>query len=189
MKQVDRDLLNTDLHYRYRFLAEFIEFGDEEIDALHQAAPRLVPLLPALVDAVYEKMFEFDITKQQFLPRHHDYDGPLAQDLDHLTLADGQIGVRKEALIEYFTELLTAEYDEMTADYLDAVGKMHTTKGGGASIHTPLMLINIMLGYIVDALLQAVHGLDIDLDAKIRTLRAISKMLWIQQSFISRQYV
>ena len=189
MKTVDENLLDSDLLYRYDFLADFIEFSPDDIATIHGVSPHLVAGLPAIVDRVYVKMLEFDITRAALVPRHHEYKGDLAPDVEHMTAEDAQILFRKERLIEYFTHLFTAEFDETTASYMDAVGKMHTTKGGSASIHTPLVLINIMLGYIQDLVTEAVLGLDIDAEAKERVVRAINKMLWIQQSFISLQYV
>ncbi len=189
MKAVDQARLDSDSHYRYDFLAGFIGFGEEEIQTLHEIAPHMVKVLPKLVDRVYEKMFDYDITKRQFVPRHAGYEGPHATDLEQLSLEDGQVQFRKRRLIDYFTTLLTAEFDETTADYLDAVGKMHTTKGGSASLHTPLMLVNIMLGYIQDLFAQdLLNQEDLDPVRRWQALRALQKLFWIQQSFVSQHY-
>jgi hypothetical protein len=43
MKQVNEARLETDLNYRFHYLAEFIGFGAEDVAAIHAAAPVLAP--------------------------------------------------------------------------------------------------------------------------------------------------
>ena len=59
----DEQRIKTDLLYRFQYLSEFSGFGKEDIDAIHAAAPAVAPLVPAIVDAVYVKLFSFDTTK------------------------------------------------------------------------------------------------------------------------------
>ena len=77
MKNIDEARLENDLEYRFAYLAEFIQFDAEDIAAIHAAAGLLAPLVPALVDAVYEKLFTYDATMRHFVPRQHGYNGPL----------------------------------------------------------------------------------------------------------------
>ena len=77
MQTIDEARLETDLAYRFGYLAEFMGFGAEDIDAIHAAAPALAPLVPALVDAVYDKLHGYDATWRHFVPRQHGYEGPV----------------------------------------------------------------------------------------------------------------
>ena len=46
MKRIDESRLQTDLGYRFEYLAEFMGFGAEDITAIHGAAPAIAPLVP-----------------------------------------------------------------------------------------------------------------------------------------------
>ena len=70
MKHIDEPRLENDLGYRFEYLCEFIGFSAEDIDTVLGAKPLLTPQVPGLVDAVYDKLFNYDATKRQFVPRH-----------------------------------------------------------------------------------------------------------------------
>src|SRR5262249_52139255 len=59
MKVINEALLESDLGQRFQYLAEFMGFGPEDVEAIHGAAPHLAPVVPALVDAVYEKLHSY----------------------------------------------------------------------------------------------------------------------------------
>ena len=56
MHHIDEQRLESDLAYRFRYLAEFTGFGAADGSAMHAAAPMLGPVVPVLVDAVYDKL-------------------------------------------------------------------------------------------------------------------------------------
>ncbi len=91
VETIDAARLKTDLMYRFDYLCKFVEFGEEDIAAIKGSAGLLAPLVPTIVDAVYNKLFSFDITKAFFLPRNQGYEGDLAQDLEHLNLHHDQV--------------------------------------------------------------------------------------------------
>ena len=98
IEHVDRNRLYTDLQYRFNYVCKFAEFGEEDINYIKSAAPILSPLVQAVVDAVYIKLFSFDITKQTFLKRNEGFAGKLPENLEHLTVEDEQIKFRKDFL-------------------------------------------------------------------------------------------
>jgi hypothetical protein len=71
MKKIDEARLERDLPYRFEYLAEFMGFGAADIEAIHGAAPPLAPLVPALVDGVYDKLHGYSSTWRHFVPRQH----------------------------------------------------------------------------------------------------------------------
>ena len=83
---------------RIEYLKHFIGFGPDDVAALHAAKPVVAPLLPAILDAVYLKLFSFDVTRAAFLPRNTGYTGQVAQKLEELTLDHPQIAMRKDFL-------------------------------------------------------------------------------------------
>jgi len=46
-------------------------FGPEEVAAIHDAAGYLAPVVPQLVDAVYDKLSQYDATWRHFVPQQH----------------------------------------------------------------------------------------------------------------------
>jgi hypothetical protein len=188
VKRIDEGRLESDLGYRFGYLAEFMGFGPNDVAAVHGAAPALAPLVPTLVEAVYQKLHTYDATWRHFLPRQSGYDGPPPADLGELTPDHPQIRYRKEHLARYLAALVTKPYDGKMVEYLDMVGKMHTPKAGSAAIDVPLVQMNALLGFVSDALTVTILGLGLDREREAATLRAFNKLLWLQNDLINRHY-
>ncbi|CAE6467935.1 unnamed protein product, partial [Rhizoctonia solani] len=94
MQHVDAHVINTDLQARVDYLVKFIEFGPEDADALHGATPIVKPLVGAAVDAVYEKLFSFDITRVTFMTRNTGFTGKLSEKLEEINHDSEQIKFR-----------------------------------------------------------------------------------------------
>lgn len=186
MQHVDEARLEADLGYRFQYLAEFMGFGDADVAAIHAAAPQLAPLVPALVDAVYDKLHSYDATWRHFLPPQAGYEGPRAGNLDALTLQHEVIQFRKQHLARYLSTLVTKPYDAKMASYLDRVGKIHTPLAGAKEVDVPLVQMNALLGYVADALANVILGLGLERAVEVRTLRAFGKLLWLQNDLINR---
>ena len=188
LKNIDERRLETDLGYRFGYVAEFMGFGRDNIAAIHAAAPYLAPLVPTLVDAVYVKLFSYDATKRHFVPRQSGYDGAVPAGLKELTLDHEQIRFRKGHLAAYLKKLVTAPYDGKLVGYLDFVGKMHTPKAGSEQINVPLVQMNALMGFVSDALIATILGLPLECEAKAGMARAFCKLLWLQNDLVVRHY-
>jgi hypothetical protein len=188
MKRIAEDQLESDREYRFGYLAEFIGFGREDVEAIHGAAIGLAPLVPALVDAVYVKLFDYDAAKRHFVPRQSGYEGATPESIEALTLDHPLIAFRKQHLGRYLATLVTKPYDGKMVNYLDSVGKMHTPKAGSGDLNVPLVQMNALLGFVSDALTTAIFGMGLERDVEVRTLRAFQKLLWIQNDLITRHY-
>lgn len=188
--RIDEPRLESDVAYRFEFLANFMEFGEAEIATIHQSAEHLAPLVPGLVDAVYDKLFSFDATKRHFVPRQHGFDGDTPKDIEDLTLDHEQIAFRKSHLSNYLVKLVTTAYDGKMLQYLDWVGKIHTHKAGNAQVVIPLVQIMALFGFVNDALIATIEGLEgMPQEKKTATSRAFTKLLWIQSDLFVRHYV
>jgi hypothetical protein len=188
MKRIDEPRLETDLGYRFEYVAGFMGFGPDDVAAIHAAAPALAPLVPGLVDAVYEKLHSYDATWRHFLPRQHGYTGDVPATLDALGMDHEQIQFRKQHLGRYLAGLVTKPYDGKMVEYLDMVGKIHTPKAGSKELNVPLVQMNALMGFVTDALIATVLGLGLDRGTEVRTLRAFNKLLWLQNDLITRHY-
>jgi hypothetical protein len=188
VKRIDEGRLESDTMYRVGYVSEFVGFGEDDIRAIQGAAGHLGPLVPVLVDAVYEKLFSYDATKRHFVPRQSGYDGPVPESLEGLGQDHAMIQFRKQHLGRYLVALVTREYDAKMITYLDLVGKMHTPKAGSAELDVPLVQMNALLGFVSDALLNVILSLGLDRETEVRTVRAFNKLLWLQNDLITRHY-
>jgi hypothetical protein len=188
MRSIDEPRLETDLGYRFGYLAEFVGFGSDDIAAVHDAAPLLAPLVPVLVDAVYDKLHSYTSTWRHFVPRQHGYTGEAPIDLASLTMDHPQIVFRKQHLARYLTALVSRKYDGKMVEYLDMVGKMHTEKAGSKELFVPLVQMNALMGFVADAVNATIFGFGLDQETEAKTVRAFSKLLWIQNDLIVRHY-
>ena len=188
IKHIDESRLETDLAYRVGYVTEFMGFGAEDVAALHASAAVLAPIVPALVDAVYDKLFSYDCTKRHFVPQQSGYSGVVPADIEGLTLDHEMIQFRKQHLGRYLAALVPRPYDAKMLGYLDMVGKIHTPKAGSAELDVPLVQMNALMGFVADAVIATILGLNLDRATEVRTLRAFNKVLWVQNDLINRHY-
>lgn len=188
MKQINEAQLESDLSYRFGYLTEFMEFGEDDIAAIHGAAGHLAPLVSTLVDAVYDKLFSYSSTKRHFVPRQSGFDGAVPASIDTLTQDHEMIEFRKQHLGRYLTTLVTKPYDGTMVNYLDVVGQIHTPKAGSPELDVPLVQMNALMGFVSDALVATILGLGLDAETQTRTVRAFNKLLWLQNDLITRHY-
>ena len=166
MQNIDEPRLETDLGYRFAYVTEFIGLGEDDLAAVLESAEILGPLVPALVDAVYEKLYQYDATWRHFVPRQHGYEGEVPASLEELTPDHPQIAFRKQHLGRYLKRLVTGPYDPKMVLYLDMVGKMHTPATGSKELDVPLVQMNALLGFVADALTATFFSLDIACEQK-----------------------
>ena len=188
LKRIDEERLEKDNLYRVGYVSEFVGFSESDVAAIHGAASHLAPLVPVLVNAVYDKLFSYDATKRHFVLRQSGYDGPVPESIDSLTQDHEMIQFRKAHLGRYLVALVTRPYDGKMIDYLDMVGKIHTPQAGSAELDVPLVQMNALMGFVSDALLNVILGLGLDRESEVRTVRAFNKLLWLQNDLITRHY-
>ncbi|HCO23259.1 hypothetical protein Mal35_01390 [Gimesia maris] len=188
MKQIDEEKLESDLGYRFQYLVEFIGITENDVQAIHAAAEAVAPLVPSLVDAVYDQLFRYDCTKRHFVPRQYGFEGQTPESLETLTLDHEMIQFRKQHLGRYLEALVTRPYDEKMVQYLDLVGKIHTPKAGSPALDVPLVQMNALMGFVSTALINAILGLNLERATEVKTLLAFNKLLWVQNDLINRHY-
>ena len=188
MKTIDEPRLENDTAYRFGYVTEFMGVTGEDLDHIHAAADAIGPLVPGLVDAVYDKLFSYDATKRHFVPKQSGYEGEVPEDVHSLTLDHPMIAFRKQHLARYLAALVTRPYDGSMVAYLDMVGKIHTPKAGSEGINVPLVQMNALMGFVSDSLISTIVGLNMEREAEVKTLRAFNKLLWVQNDLITRHY-
>jgi hypothetical protein len=188
MRHIDESRLESDLGYRFEYLTDFMNFTTDDIQAIQTTASWLGGLVPHLVDAVYEKLFQYDATKRHFMPRQSGYEGTVPTDLNDVTHTHAMIQFRKQHLGRYLVALVTKPFDTKMVTYLDMVGKMHTPLAGSKELDVPLVQMNALLGFVSDAILATISSAALDRETEIRTMRAFNKLLWLQNDLIVRHY-
>lgn len=188
MQHIDEQQLETDLAYRFQYIAEFIGFTPADAALVQGAAMYLGPMIPELVDRTYQKLLTYDATARHFVPRQAGFEGVTPTDLAAITATHPQIQFRKEHLARYLQTLLGRTCDVKLVPYLDMVGKIHTPRAGNGEIVVPLLQMNALMGFLADVLFETILQLPIDSQTQSSTLRAYSKLLWIQNDFITRHY-
>lgn len=188
MQHVDEQRLEQDIQYRYEYLSEFIGFGPDDAAAIQASAPYVGPLIPELVEGTYRKLLGYTATARHFLQPQHGCDGPTPVNLAELSVDHPQIQFRKEHLVRYLMQILGRSYDEKMVQYLDMVGRIHTSAAGNPEIHVPLVQMNALMGLLADLLAETLLSVGMDPTTTARTLRAYQKLFWIQNDFISRYY-
>lgn len=188
MQSIDEEKLETDLSYRYEYLADFIGFGAGDAALIQAFAPHLGPRIAELVETTYEKLLARDATARHFMPKQHGHDGDGPESLGQLDLTHPQIQFRKDHLNRYFMSLIGRTYDAKMVQYLDMVGKIHTPAAGNSQIKVPLVQMNALMGLLSDMLIEAIAESPLDKTQALQTQRAFNKLLWIQNDLITRHY-
>ncbi|KAK3837489.1 MAG: Protoglobin-domain-containing protein [Linnemannia gamsii] len=191
MEHIERETLYTDPVYRFQFVAKFMGFGDEDVDVIKGAAELVKPLVPVVVDAVYSKLHQFDITWSIMAKRHEGFvpKTGVVENAAELNENADQIKFRKDMLSKYFDKLLTNPYDERMIKYLEYVARIHTdTPTKKSKINVDLIHINALLGYVEQVLIGGIKTLNLDRDTEYKAIAAFGKLLWIQMDFFLKFY-
>ena len=163
--------------------------GAEDIKAIEAVADKIRPLVPTVVDAVYSKLFEFDVTKKFFVPKNEGFQGEAPVSLEDLTLDHPQIKFRKDFLGKYLNKILSGPYDDRFLRYLDWVAKIHTdTPEKKSKINVDYIHIGILLGYVESILAGGLLSLNLDREVESKALLAFNKLLWIQNDYFAKYY-
>ncbi|KAL0564456.1 hypothetical protein V5O48_017590 [Marasmius crinis-equi] len=200
-QEIDENLLRKHLPSRIAYLTDYLNFGTDDAEAISEVAPMVHEVIPEMVDGMYAKLFEFDVTKRIFLQRNQGFAGELPKRLEDLTLDSPQIVFRKVFMKSWARRVLTADYtSDTTWAYMDKVGIMHTGASpfkhqkalGIAPLNVPYRDCALMLGHVLEVLQTAVFSIPeskIPLQNKIRAVNAINKVIWIQNDLFSRHYI
>ncbi|KAI9375717.1 Protoglobin-domain-containing protein [Aspergillus egyptiacus] len=184
VKHVDRKSLYTNLEARINYLKEFLDFNSNDIEALASGAKYLKTLIPAIVSLVYRKLLEFDITARAFHTRETVSEKPIEEFFNE---ESPQIMRRKMFLRWYLTKLITDQTQMEFWRYLNKVGLMHTPHGRYISLNIEYVHMGACLGYIQDVITEALMSHPtLPIARKTAILRAVNKLIWIQNDLISR---
>ncbi|GAD98975.1 conserved hypothetical protein [Paecilomyces variotii No. 5] len=187
VQHIDRKDLYTNLEARIQYLHTFLDFSSNDIEALISGSKYIKALIPAVVNIVYHKLLQYDITARAFQTRSTSFEGPLDEFPDDNS---PQILHRKMFLRGYLNRLCSDPSKLEFWEYLDKVGMMHVGRGREHPLHVEYVHIGACLSFIQDVLTEALLSHPrLPLQRKIALVKAIGKVIWIQNDLFAKWYV
>ncbi|KAJ9224933.1 Protoglobin-domain-containing protein [Paecilomyces variotii] len=187
VQHIDRKDLYTNLEARIQYLHTFLDFSSNDIEALISGSKYIKALIPAVVNIVYHKLLQYDITARAFQTRSTSFEGPLDEFPDENS---PQILHRKMFLRGYLNRLCSDPSKLEFWEYLDKVGMMHVGRGREHPLHIEYVHIGACLSFIQDVLTEALLSHPrLPLQRKIALVKAIGKVIWIQNDLFAKWYV
>ena len=190
-EHIDNNRLHSDLRYRFEYLSKFLNFTSDDITMLNTFAPVVFPLVPVVVDAMYRKLFSFDITKRYFIICNEGFEGFLPKNHCGVTLESAQMEIRKDMLSVYLKRILTQrDWNDAFLQYLLQIAQVHVDQAGPSMISVDYMHINALLGLLEHSLINLLcSSTTFDETTKHGILMAINKFFWIQNDFFTMYYL
>ncbi|OTA93993.1 hypothetical protein M434DRAFT_395208 [Hypoxylon sp. CO27-5] len=186
-QHIDRKDLYTNLESRIQYLHSFIDFSSNDIEALISGSKYIKQLIPAIVNIVYQKLLQYDITARALETRSTSYEGPVDENLNENS---PQILHRKMFLRAYLAKLCSDPSTMEFWEYLDKVGMMHTGRGREHPLHVEYVHIGACLAFIQDTLTEALLSHPrLRMDKKIALVKALGKVIWVQNDLFAKWYV
>ncbi|KAM3077531.1 hypothetical protein ACMFMG_006869 [Clarireedia jacksonii] len=187
---IDRKELYTDLESRIHYLHSFLDFSSRDIHALLAGAKYIKQLIPAIVNVVYQKLLQYDITSRAFTTRSTSSEGSAEVDDEGLT-EDSPVILKRKMFLKGYLQKLCSDPSKMEFwEYLDKVGMMHVGRGRQHPLHIEYIHIGVCLGFIQDIIFEAILSHPkLEMGVKIAVVKAVGKVLWIQNDLFAKWYV
>ncbi|PWY72371.1 hypothetical protein BO70DRAFT_298025 [Aspergillus heteromorphus CBS 117.55] len=184
MKHVERKALYTRLEARIEYLRDFLDFNSGDVEALVAGSKYIKALIPAVVNIVYKKLLDSDITARAFHTRDTADETPVEE---FFSEDSPQIQRRKMFLRWYLIKLCSDPSQMEFWRYLNKVGMMHTAQERLYSLNIEYIHIGACLGFIQDIFTEALMSHPhLSLPRKTALVRAISKIIWIQNDLFAK---
>ncbi|KLU84621.1 hypothetical protein MAPG_03661 [Magnaporthiopsis poae ATCC 64411] len=184
---IERRDLYTNLEARIRYLHSFLDFGSRDIEALISGAKYVRALIPAVVNIVYKKLLQYDITARAFTTRSTSFEGPMDEYPDENS---PQIQHRKIFLRAYLAKLCSDPSQMEFWEYLDKVGMMHVGLGRAHPLHVEYVHLGVCLAFIQDIMSEAILSHPrLPMNRKIALVKALGKVIWIQNDLMAKWQV
>ncbi|KAL5365653.1 Protoglobin-domain-containing protein [Aspergillus floccosus] len=184
IKHVSRKALYTRLEARINYLRDMLDFNSGDVEALVGGAKYIKALIPAVVNIVYKKLLEQDITARAFHTRDTADETPIEE---FFTEESPQIKRRKMFLRWYLIRLCSDPTQMDFWRYLNKVGMMHSGQERLHPLNIEYIHIGALLGFIQDIFTEALMSHPhLSMSRKVALVRAISKVIWIQNDLFAK---
>ncbi len=161
----------------FRYMAEFVGFTEEDVQAIQQTRPLLEKHLPEIVGAFYSHVLRYPPTRRFFLKK----DGSV--DHDYLQL-------RMRHLSNFWMRTAEGVFDDDYARYVDYVGRAHTSYGADPKIYIAERYVIGQVGFMQHAISRALSQelRDVDDELEFRAVEAWDKLMMVLLELLARAY-
>lgn len=160
----------------FRYMADFIEFGKDDIEAIKQSRPIIEKHLPDIIDGFYAHLLRYPPTRKFFLKMDGSIDEPYLE-----------LRMRHQA--NFWLRTCDGIFDEEYARYLDYVGRAHTSRGADPRIYVAERYVIGQVGYVSHAIQRAIsQDLHEYPDVEEKTAEAWNKLMMVVLEMLARAY-
>ena len=161
----------------FKYMADFVGFGQADIDAIIESRLIIEKHIPAIVAKFYDHLLHYPPTRKYFL----NSDGSINY---------GYLQLRMQHLANFWRRTASGIYDDDYARYVDYVGRAHTSHGADPKIYIPERYVIGQVGFIqnaiTEALIKELHEYDLDLE--VRAVRGWNKLMMVILELLARAY-
>ena len=161
----------------FRHMAEFVGFREQDAAAIRETRFIIEKHMPAMIGEFYAQLLRYPPTRKYFIKK----DGSIDQEY---------LALRMHHQNNFWRRTAAGEFDDQYAQFVDYVGKAHTSHGADARIYIPERYVIGMIGFmqhaISEALEKELHEFDADLE--VRAGRAWNLLAMVLLEMLSRSY-
>ena len=161
----------------FDFMAQFVNFQPEHIEAIRATRFVVEKHIPAIVADFYANLLSFPATRKHFLKK----DGAIDQDY---------LEWRMQHQAAFWRRTAQAVFDEDYARFVDYVGKAHTSQGADPNIFIPERYVMGMIGFVQQRMTRAIAQelQEIDPELALRAVKGWNALLIVLLEMLSRVY-
>ena len=161
----------------FKYMAQFVGFSAADAASIRESALVIEKHLPDIIGRFYTNLMQYPPTRRHFLKR----DGSV--DEEYLQL-------RMFHQANFWRRVAGGVYDDDFAQFVDYVGRAHTSRGADPRVYIAERYVIGMLGFvqhaIINALIFELHEFDPDLES--RAVQAWNKLCMVILEMLARAY-
>jgi nitrite reductase/ring-hydroxylating ferredoxin subunit len=161
----------------FQHMAEFVGFRDKDAATIRETRFIIEKHLPVMIGEFYAQLLRYPPTRKYFTKK----DGSIDQEY---------LALRMHHQNTFWRRTSSGEFDDDYAQFVDYVGKAHTSHGADSRIYIPERYVIGMVGFMQHAISEALEKElhDIDPDFEVRAVRAWNLLTMVLLEMLSRSY-
>jgi nitrite reductase/ring-hydroxylating ferredoxin subunit len=161
----------------FRRMAEFIGFSDADADNIYDSRFIVEKHIPRIIGEFYAQLLRYPATRKYFLKK----DGTIDQEY---------LQLRMHHQFNFWRKTAAGDFSDEFAQFVDYVGKAHTSHGADPRIYIPERYVIGMVGFvqhaISEALEQELH--EVDPAFGLRAARSWNRLIMVLLELLARAY-
>lgn len=161
----------------FRYMAEFVGFGPEDVETVRRSKPYLEKHLPEIIDKFYAHVLRYPPLRKFFLKK----DGTIDQEY---------LELRMRHQSNFWVRTADAVFDDDYARFLDYVGRAHTSRGADPRIYIAERYVIGQVGFLSHAIAEAMSKelRHVDEDFEAQAIESWNKVTMIILEMLARAY-